>query len=459
VKRAVRLVFWGVLLAVLGGCGNGSTTRGDPVVVAAYDLTDDDTLGWHDGVKQPLGAYQNGRSIHQITKSTDGGEGSGDPDVLLWVDERAGTHAVIRHATGQAVSPVARANPGGTVTFGPDGTIWYLTGGRAHLMPPALFASVAPYDPHHFETKRAPIVTEEWATSFDLVADGRDVFLLWRDGPSRARGTTVRFRRYVAAGDFEASEVERALGVAAGPEGNPIGIEQAWLRFDPRYRMLLATWQWLDASKAGRDAAVPRFGANPFLYSDDAGATWRSVDGHPRTAPLEYADHDDVLVPYDHFTKDEWTTWQSWDLGVAPGGTFWMVMPVGAQRAGRYDALAMFLFDGTAWQRRDLVSALPAGRKSHACATTRDALVLVYADPERPNVLQARASREDGRTWSPPAPVDVLPESRVISWISFAQPSTSYEDDAARFFVLHHPRGDPEGAFHGSVRWIKVALQ
>jgi hypothetical protein len=101
VKPGARLVFWGVLLAVLGGCGGKPATRGDLVAVAAYDLTDDDTLGWHNGVKQPLGAYQNGRSVHQITQRRAGGEGSGDPDVLLWVDERAGTHAVIRHAMGQ----------------------------------------------------------------------------------------------------------------------------------------------------------------------------------------------------------------------------------------------------------------------------------------------------------------------------------------------------------------------
>jgi hypothetical protein len=452
---------WCCAAALLGGCTEERAAAPRIVPVAVYDLTTDDTWGWHAGVKQPLGAYQDGRSIHQITQRRPGDEEVGDPDNLLWVDETTGDHRVVRHPTGEPGAERAHANPGGTLSFGPDGTIWYLTGGRAHLMPPSLFASRIPYDPRHFTAKLRAFVTQEWATSFNLHVHDEMLLLVWRNGTSQSTTTPVRFRRYDTRRDLRIPEADVDLGIGAHlPRGEPISIEQVWSRRDPRFGYVMATWQWSDGR--GLRATPPgyRFGSNPFLYSADDGTTWRSVDGRPRAPlPIGYLDHDAVLVPYDHFAAGEWTSWQSWDLGVSPQGTFWTAMPVGLRVRGRQEALAMFFFDGAAWQRRDVVRGIPVGRKSHACGATKHYLVLVYADADEPNLVKARASDDDARTWSAPVVVDSLPASRVVDWISYAQPTAAYDDDTIRFFLLHHARGDREGPFRGSARWIKLGVR
>ena len=77
------------------GAGESQVPGEDPISPAAigvgeptiYELISDYSWGYRCGVKQPLGAYKSGLSVHQITENRWPSSVLGNPDHLFWVDE------------------------------------------------------------------------------------------------------------------------------------------------------------------------------------------------------------------------------------------------------------------------------------------------------------------------------------------------------------------------------------
>ncbi len=135
------------------------------------------------------------------------------------------------------------------------------------------------------------------------------------------------------------------------------------------------TWQWF-AHDAGTTSGIA-LGSNPFIYTDDFGASWRSADGAPVTLPLTYtsAAASPIITPHDHFSLGENTGWLPRDIGFTPGGAPWITMPSGAVD-GNTDGWQMTLFrwDGSTWQAQPLSNDMEGDADAMACGPVRDYL-------------------------------------------------------------------------------------
>jgi hypothetical protein len=438
--RAIRCLTAFVVCAC--GAGNGEVFGDGSITV--NEIAADYSWGYRCGVKQPLGAYKNGLSVHQITKSNypDGVEGN--PDYLFWVEEDNAAFGVAMRPTDQFHGYVT--NPGGMVSFSSDGTLWYTYGARAQNLPLDLYSSLQPYDTSAFARLLHDFDPSSGSTTPCVNVHDPKLLLFWRHRNSGAPAGAVRFRRYDINGTFASPEIEMELGHAVdlGVYGL-VGIEQLWTRHDPRFGYTLLTWQFF----ANR---VVKFGSNPFLYTDDDGETWRTADGAAWIEfPIRYSDINDVLVPFDHIAQFESTGWLVSDLGVSPHGTFWMTL-----RSSFDLTVTFWYFDGAEWVGRELAQIDTC--KPHACGVTRDYIVFVYADAGSRHLLKTRFSADDGRTWSHPIVVDDVDTADRICWVSFVQPADAYTDNHARFFYGHARTADAGiGAmYQNSVRWIRL---
>lgn len=431
----------------------GVTLRGEHL-----DIVTDFTWGYRVGVKQPLGAFKDGLSIHQISRSNWPAGNFGTPSHVLWVDERTGEHGLAQDVTDQSSPNVV--NPGGQVAFDEQGHIWFVAGGRASDMPFDLYRSTEPYNPFEFERILDDFVTYAASTAPCISLEGDKVLLFWRHaGSSRFNEVAARVRRYDRTSGFGEYEFDQEVGAGAvHPVLGAIGIEQLWSRFDPRHNVHMYTWQWFDTLRH-------HFGSNPFVYSDDAGATWKRADGQVLPdLPLRYTDADATLVPDDNLIRRESLHWFVRDLGAAPDGTFWITLPQGNALGDGLWSLAFWRFASGAWSSQSLTGPMLAA-KAHACGATQSGLVLAYAERDEPNRIWARASLDNGATWTEPRLVHEVEESAQtgdleVSWISFNQPAHEYADDAARFYFAYNRVADgTQGrSYQNSIGWLKVTI-
>jgi hypothetical protein len=381
------------ILAALavGAAGVGSMPAVGAGPITIRHLATDFSWGYRCGVKQPLGAFKDGLSVHQISKSNHPPGTDGNPDYLFWVDENVDAWGIALRPT-DGFHGNAR-NPGGMVSFADDGTLWFAYGARAHHLPLALHSSLAPYDPTAFVRRVDDFDPFTGSSTPCVNVSDPKLLLFWRHGYSAYRLGAVHFLRYDLDGTFTKPDLKRQIGRAMDHEVfGRVGIEQLWTRHDPRYAYTFLSWQFFRVETL-------QFGSNPFLYSDDGGVTWRAADGSARSSlPIRYGDIDDVLVPFDHLARDASTGWLVSDLGVGPDGTFWMTL------ASLFtSAVEFWYFDGNAWVGTEMAQIESC--KPHACGVTRDYIVLVYSDAGSPRLLQTRYSADDGRTWSDPIPL------------------------------------------------------
>ena len=413
-----------------------------------HQFNDTYDWGFFCGVKQPLGAYKNGMSIHLINKPFAPTEKLANPDHIFWVNENEETYGISMYATGQ--DDGWHTIPGGMVTFGEDGTIWCNIGGRAFERPLDLYKSDSPYDVENFSVVLEDYETWNSSTTPCVLVHGSKVAVLWRHGWTSSPDTTVRMRRYDINDGFDEYEVELDVGKGAWDDDyGQVGLEQFWVRFDPRFEYMFASWCWWDYLTA--------FGANPFVYSDDFGDTWRTADGVAlQDLPVDFAERTDVLVPYNHFEFAEQAEWNVRDIGVGPEGTFWCTVPTGNATGGGAWKPLFWLFNGQQWESRDITGTMEGQAKPHAVGVTKDFLVFIYSEWTARHQLKARVSADDGYTWSDPILLDEIPGDS-IPWISFAQPADGYPDNTVRLFYSHYKQSDgwPGKRWKNNIRWIK----
>lgn len=439
----------------------GAAGATPPLDATFIQLTDDYSWGYKVGIKQPLGSYAYGRSVHQVSRLVSGSEGT--PDAVFLVDERSGSAIVANPAVGQFSGAVV--NPGGMAVFPTHpgdpqerGRIWFVYGGRANDLPFDLCRSTSVFDPGAFSIVQDDFVADQGSTAPCLHVVDESVHHTYRNGASSWVRTTVRYQRFAADGVTLEHQLDLGEGYLDPVEGN-IGIEQLWTKYDPRHDLLMATWQWFHVTD-------DRFGSNPFVYSDDRGETWRRADGSVVSPlPVDYSEIDPVLVPADHLATGENANWHVRDLGVAPGGTPWITLPHGDALGSASSTLYYWFWDGGAWQHRELTGGLHYDAKPHALGVTRDYLVLVYSEFAQPDTLLARVSGDDGLTWSDPEVLDVLPPGATgldqrYCWVSFIQPAERYIDNAARFIVGYYDSKDvPRGKnYKNNLRWLRLQV-
>ena len=424
-----------------------SASRGDldgDGDITIYQLISDFSWGYRCGVKQPLGAYQSGLSVHQITKSNFP-EREGNPDYLFWVDE-------VNESFGVSEKPTDDfhdfcTNPGGMVSFSDDGTVWYAYGARAQCLPIDLFSSLLPYDTSAFLKRVDDVDLTGGSTTPCVNVHDPNLMLFWRHRNSLNPNVSIILRRYDINGDFQSPEFEIELVHGElHPDLNTVGIEQLWTRFDPRFNYTLIAWRFIAATNPST------FGSDSMLYSDDDGMTWRKADGTPfLDLPVQYSDVDDVLTPVDHLAEGNSISWLVNDVGVSANGTFWMTLPGGINAT-----ITFWFFNGTTWEPRLLAESI-ATCKPHACGVTKDLIVFAYSDSPDRHLLKARLSEDDGRTWSEPIILDTLDTSLKISWVSFVQPADNYTDNSARFFYGYAQASDGVLGlrYQNNIRWIK----
>lgn len=432
--------------------------------ITIYEIASDYTWCLNGGIKQPLGAYKDGWSIHQISKYIPtpgqargspgrGNPAKGNPDYIFWVNETTGSYGISEMPTNSFHD--AAPNPGGMVSFSENGTIWYTFGERGGMFSPDVYISKSPFDVNNFIKILNDYVTNK-CTSFSINVHASKAMLCWRHGLSVMPSTTVRFRRYDSGGNFGFHEIETDLGRGAEHDTlGKIGIEQVWTRFEPRFNYIFVIWQWFDVKNH-------RFGSHPFVYSDDFGSTWKKANGEPyRNLPISYLDIDSIIVPYDHLKKGENATWCLRDVGVSSNGTFWMIIPNGNTSSKRVWSMFFWFFDGVRWQYRELADKMSGWWNSPACGVTNDYLAFVYSEEPDTNILKVRISGDDGRTWSKPFILDVLADFSKIHWVSFVQPSDKLTNNSARFFYgYYEDDGKDKWKKHGNnIKWIKFNIE
>lgn len=439
-------------------------TGSDPTVTAVVqEIVSDYSWGYKNGLKQPLGSYKNGRSIHAVSRRTrenpaEPREPPGSADFLVWVDEHTGEVLALEHPVGVLEDGV---NPGGNATFtsdapdGKDGRIWFVFGGRAHELPFDLARSSELFDPRDFDLVLDNFVTTGGSTAPTVSVVGQTGLLTYRfEGSVRLDGA-VLFQRYDLEPETPWLETEEALGRPSFVQGlGDITIEQVWSRWDPRQGALAVSWSWFASQQ---DPVL--FGSNPFLYTQDFGETWRLADGSQATLPLTYATVEPRISPYDHLALRESTSWWTRDVGFGPNGTPWISNVVDNDiRQVRF-----FLWNQYAWESRVLTDDLEGGDPL-ACGAARDYLVCAYSERGTPGTLLVRVSRDDGQNWSTPVAVDSVgkaPDGSVqrINWVSFVQPADRYLDNTARFFFSYYNPTDALGKiFMNNIRWIRVQV-
>lgn len=449
-RRSPRVVMPAAFLAAAGSHLSAQDLR-----LTIHELSSDWAWGYRTGVKQPLGAFRDGLSLHQFCKA-DLVTRNGSPDYILWVDENTNQFGIHLEPTQAFIG--YGVNPGGMVSIADDGRVWLTYGAHLPDYPMKVFSSVFPMDPTSFiENVESLTPGPEGSTTPCLATFDGTVLAFWRNGPSTGQNTTVRIRSYNQVGPFDTGNFE--LDVGKGDNVEPIGrvgVEQLWMRRDPRFNTLLLSWQWFDTARHV-------FGSCPFVMSTDGGQTWLAADGQVvGDLPLQYHEITPTLVPQDHLrTDNENTNWQPGDIGLSPNGTPWLTIPGGNQPFAFWP-LMFWRFDGSAWQSTQLAERLHFDTKPYAVGVTETRIVALYVQFDDGYLVKMRYSEDDGVTWSEPRIVDVLPgdpEDLQVSWASFVQPEESY-DNAARFFYSYFRESDGSlgRRYKNRVRYVRIAF-
>ncbi len=440
---------WASLLLVL--LASAAPAQRHRLVI--HELASDWAWGYRTGVKQPLGAYRDGLSLHQFCKA-DLITRDGNPDYILWVDETDDTFGIHEMPTGAFVGN--GRNPGGMIGLAQDGRVWLTYGSHLPDYPMKVFSSDAPMDPTSF-TERVDALTlaPEGSTTPCLALFDDTLLSFWRQGPSTGQNTTVRVRAYNQFGPFDTGlfEFDIARGDFVEPIGR-IGIEQLWTRYDPRFQATLLSWQWFDVGSQ-------EFGACPFVMSADGGQTWLRADGTViNDLPVQYHEIDPILVPHDHLAaENENTNWQPGDIGLSPAGTPWLALP-GGNQAFSFWPLMFWRFDGVSWTGMQLADRLHYDTKPYAVGVTDTRIVAVYAQYDDAYRIKMRVSEDDGITWSDPEVIDLLPGDpwdMQVAWVSFVQPAEVY-DNTARFFYSYFRKSDGSlgRRYKNRVRYVRI---
>lgn len=405
--------------------------------IALYEIGTGFEWCYKGGAKQALGAYQNGLSIHQITRTFDS---LGNPDYIFWVDEKNGTSGISEEPTGNTHT---LANPGGNVAFDDKGYIWYTYGGRSQDMNFNLYRSYYPYDYNNFTIFLHNFITREVAgsTSVKVLVNGNKIILQWRHLGSTHDTVKARVRCYDM---FDFVNYEHQTDIGTGMPN--VCIEQMWSRIDPRYHYLISSFHFFQQS--------PRIiGSAPYFFSKNNGKTWLMPDGTQYdNLPLDYSEALSTgSIPWDHIRDGYTGNWIEFENGVTPEGKFWMICPAGPRHIGHF-----FLWNNETrfWEDKIKIGSVAGRSGGFSCGATKDKLLLVYTNRENHNILYGIISSDDGASWSEPTLLDVLDEDKHICWVSYCQPSHSYIDNYGRFFYAYHykPVGDNS---HNNIKFVK----
>jgi hypothetical protein len=465
-RRRLAALAWAALVAHIPLAGAAIPIAAD----ATKNIVLDYSWGYNSGLKQPHGTYHDGLSVHAISRWIRPNPNTalpeyGSPDFIVAYDENTGVGSAFEHP---AAIPGDGANPGGNVMFvadppaGEDGRLWWVLGGRADEIPLDIARSSGLFDPGHFNVVLNDFETFAASTAPTISVVDDMALVLYRYHNSGSSNVVARFQRYDVATGTPVLAATQALGIASSVTGmGTITIEQIYSRWDPRKQAVAATWQWF-AKEQTPSGTLNYYGSNPFIYTDDLGATWRFADGTQAVLPLTYANQQPKAAPYDHLAVDESVAWYPRDLGFGPGGTPWTVLPTTTLGTGTPRNANFYAWMNNAWAVRNITLDLDTGDPL-ACGATLNYLVCAYSNRAQPGVLLARASADDGNTWSDPVQVDATgtaPSGTAhrISWVSFVQPSDAYEDDAARFFVGYYdPSEGLDGRdFRNNIRFVRL---
>jgi hypothetical protein len=395
--------------------------------------------GYRCGVKQALGSYSLGHSVYNIAKET--GEGRGSPDYLMWFNESEGWGEIreLGHDDANVL------NPGGQADFGDDGRVWYMLGARARDLPFDLLRFDEPFSLEPWSLAAEGVVTYGASTTPCLHVKGDLGLHSYRySGSSRTGEVQVRVQRLDLNSGLVVDETPVARGSSIGQQR--IGIEQLWTRYDSRMGAIALTWQWWDV-----DSRL--FGSNPFVWSEDDGVTWKDASGRVLDLPLAYEERDETLVPYDHIERVRSTSWQPGEIGWTPGGVPFLM----TQSSDL--TLNHWRWTGSEWDRFIVTDRIRYDSKPYAAGTTRDFAVIFYATLDEPETLWMITSRDDGETWSAPAPVIELDDD-AISTVTWIQPRR-YLDNTARVAVLHYRKGGNYNSrknYRNAVSYVKVQI-
>ncbi|QVL50613.1 MAG: hypothetical protein KFB96_09450 [Thiocapsa sp.] len=441
----------------------------DPTITAqSQEVVSEYSWGYNHGLKQHLGSYKNGRSVHLVSRRTranpnDALPDLGSPDFAVWVDEHTGEALALEHPAGVLLED--GVNPGGNAVFtsrasaNEEGRIWSVFGARANELPFDLARSSGLFDPSQSDIVLDNFETFERSTAPTLSVVDQTGLLTYRYLHSTRPDGAVLFQRYDLSSSTPQLVKQETIGRASFVQSRgDITIEQVWSRWDPRRGALAVTWHWFERFQENNQL-IKLFGSNPFLYTEDLGETWSLADGSPATLPLTYATQDSTISPYDHLASDETMGWLPRDVGFGPNGAPWMTMTVGSTRQIRF-----FFWDGSRWENSTLTTNLDSGDPI-ACGAVRDYLVCAYSEARTPGVLLARVSLDEGRTWSAPVTVDSVgsaPDGSVqrINWVSYVQPADRYLDNSGRFFFSYYETSDGwDGArFKNNIRWVRLQV-
>jgi hypothetical protein len=402
-------------------------------------VTPDYAWGYRCGVKQALGAHYLGRTVYNISHETGGRLGS--PDYLVWVDEHTGEASIneLGHDDANVI------NPGGQACFDDEGRVWYALGGRGRDLPFDVLRFDEPFSINSWTNRIDDLVTYGGSTTPLLHVLGDLGMHIYRySGSSRTGEVEVRFQKL----DLANGELVSELAIAKGSiiDQQKIGIEQLWSRWDSRIGAIALTWQWWDV-----DARW--FGSNPFVYSDDLGATWKDASGTELALPLAYENRNDVLVPYDHVENEESSEWHPHDIGWTPNGVPFLLNP-----DGDLD-IHFWRWDGDRWEDHLIAEHYLVDTKSFAGGATRDYTFIAYSTSVSPGILWGITSTDDGQTWSQPSIILDAGED-IISTVVWVQPQR-YIDNAARLVVLHCQPGANQTTkrnYRNAVDHLKVQI-
>lgn len=393
--------------------------------ITVHEIGSGFTWCYKGGLKQGLGAYQKGLSIVQITRTFNS---LGNPDFICWVNEKTGRYGISKQPTGNTQLAI---NPGGNVTFDREGYIWFTYGARSQDMAFDLYRSERPHDLKNFKKQLNNYISkkDDGSTSIKVFVNENKVMLQWRQFGSTVPIVKARHRRYDMS-DFSTYENQVDIGT-----GIPnICIEQVWSRFDPRFDYLISSFHFFQQS--------PRImGAAPYLYSEDYGTSWLKPNGKPYTKlPLDYFETSLFnVIPWDHI-KDGYTgSWIEFESGVSPKGKHWMICPTGADVMGKF-----FVWNqkNQSWDSTLTIGPIRGQLGGFSCGATKDKLLLAYTNNNHPNKLYVVVSSDSGANWSNPFLLDTLKDNEQICWVSYCQPSTSYENNYGRFFYAYNQTGN-----------------